>query len=139
LADVEKLEAAARERTPAAAPAGGAESSGRAFFERKKADRTIREEGLAMAEEAAGEIHARLGQEAAATAVLPPQDPKLSGRAGRMILNGAYLVDRSGAGRFTEIGRALDERYRPMGVGLELTGPWAPYNFAAATEADGER
>jgi hypothetical protein len=137
VADPRKLEAAARARS--SAPAGTtadaeAETPGRAFFARKKVDDALREEARAMAEAAAEEVHDRLQREAAAATLLPPQHPELSGRSGQMILNGAYLADRSRAAEFAAVARELAERHREIGLELELSGPWAPYNFVTATE-----
>jgi hypothetical protein len=48
-----------------------------------------------------------------------------------MVLNGAYLVERSSAPKFAALAKELDARHRDIGVTLELTGPFAPYNFVA--------
>jgi hypothetical protein len=137
LVDPRRLEAAARERRPALAATGeaGAESPGRAFFARKKLDRALHAEARAMAEAAAEEVHGRLDQDAAASTVLPPQHPELSRRAGQMVLNGAYLVDRARAREFAATAAELGDRHRAMGLEVELSGPWAPYNFVPAREA----
>jgi hypothetical protein len=134
----DKLEAAARERDPAlaaaeAVPAGG--GSGRAFFERKKADRSVSEGARALADGAAEEVHGRLREEAAAAALLRPQNPDLSQRAGQMVLNGAYLVHRSRSGEFGAAVEALRGRNQEIGLDLDLSGPWAPYNFVTPPEA----
>lgn len=46
-----------------------------------------------------------------------------------LLLDGAFLVERSRAGEFTEAARALAGRHAPDGVRVVLTGPWPPYNF----------
>jgi len=142
LADPRRVEAAARERSPAFAATttnSEGQGAGRAFFERKKQDQTLRDEARAMAEAAAEEAHARLRGEAAAATLLPPQHPELSRRSGQMLLNGAYLVHRSKAAEFARVVSELGERHREIGLDLELSGPWAPYNFVAASEAKDER
>ena len=142
LADRRKLEAAARERSPAlAATAADAEGEtpGRAFFERKKLDQALQDEARMIADGAAEEIHARLREEAAASTLLPPQHPELSGRSGQMLLNGAYLVHRSKAADFMAVARELGERHRRIGLDVEYSGPWAPYNFVPAAEASHDR
>jgi Gas vesicle synthesis protein GvpL/GvpF len=138
LADPPKLEEAARERSPAMAATmadAGGEAPGRAFFARKKADQAVREDARAMAEAAAMEVHDRLQQEAAAATLLPPQHPELSRRSGQMVLNCAYLVHRSQAAQFAAVAGELGERHHGIGLELELSGPWAPYNFVTPTEA----
>jgi Gas vesicle synthesis protein GvpL/GvpF len=142
LADRGRVEAAARERTPAlAAASADAEgaASGRAFFARRKLDQALREEARAMAEAAAEEVHARLREVAAAATLLRPQHPELSGRSGEMLLNGAYLVHRGRAAEFAAITGELGERHRAIGLEVEPSGPWAPYNFVPATEASDEQ
>jgi hypothetical protein len=137
LADQKKIESAAREHESAraAAPAaGGSEAPGRAFFARKKAERFMREQARAIVESAAEETHDRLRVEAAAATLLRPQNPELSGRVGEMVLNGAYLVDRSRAEAFAGVAQELAERDRRIGLDLELGGPFAPYNFVPAEE-----
>ena len=49
-----------------------------------------------------------------------------------MVLNGAYLVERSSAGKFAALAKELDARHRQIGLALELSGPFAPYNFVPA-------
>ena len=66
--------------------------------------------------------------------MLPPQHPELSGRVGEMVLNGAYLVDRSHADAFAGVARELAEGDRRIGLELDLSGPFAPYNFVPAEE-----
>jgi Gas vesicle synthesis protein GvpL/GvpF len=128
LADPHTLEAASRERSSGLAGAD-ASAAGHAFFARKKLERAAQDDARAMLEQAAEETHARLRDQAAAATTLPPQDPELSGRSGQMILNGAYLVERSSAAEFGALANELEARHREIGLALELSGPFAPYNF----------
>lgn len=131
LADRSRLEAAVRERGPAPAVAV---PSGRAFFERKQADRDLLERTRALAATVVEEIHARLSAEADAATRLPPQERTLSRHAGTMLLNGAYLVERSRGAAFSAAVSALAARHRAQGFELDVTGPWAPYSFVAPAE-----
>jgi Gas vesicle synthesis protein GvpL/GvpF len=141
LADRQVIEDAVREgaAVPAgvgsrAASGGAPDGAGRAFFARKKLEQVVRDEAWAIAEAAAEETHGELSRQAVAAVLLPPQDPRLSRRAGEMVLNGAYLVDRLGRTTFAS---ALDElRGRDLAPGLafELSGPFAPYNFVTPPE-----
>jgi hypothetical protein len=137
LVEPRELEAATRERSPELAATSAAEqaSPGRAFFERKKADRGLREEARGLADTSAEEVHTRLRQEAAAATLLPPQHPELSRRSGEMVLNGAYLVHRSRMEEFAAVAGELRDRHSAMGIELEISGPWAPYNFVTPPEA----
>ena len=135
LADPGAVEEAARERSPElaalSADAGG-ESPGRAYLARKKLDRLLQDEARTMAETAAAEIDARLRDQAVAATLLPPQHPDLAERPGDMLLNGAYLIERRHEAAFTALAGELGRRHRELGLDLEVSGPWAPYNFVAA-------
>jgi Gas vesicle synthesis protein GvpL/GvpF len=124
IADVDALREAA-----GAGPENDAEESGRAYFERRSRQRRSHEEAQRLGAQAATEVHERLRHEAAAATVLRPQSRELSGREGEMVLNGAYLVDRARVERFRAVAEELGERQRPLGLALEVTGPWPPYNF----------
>jgi hypothetical protein len=132
LADRGALEAAARARTPEAdaiAEELDTRSAGGAYMLRRRLERQLREAADELAVGVADDVHARL-QDWASDAVLnPPQNRDLSGHEGEMLLNGAYLVETPKVGRLQELVDELQERHRDLGVRLELTGPWPPYNF----------
>ncbi len=46
-----------------------------------------------------------------------------------MILNAAYLLDDHRNESFYEELENLSGRFAPLGIELELTGPWPAYNF----------
>lgn len=119
-------EGAARESTA---------SSGRDYFARKRRERTVREDAEAAIDTAVGDIHEQLRHHATATAVLRPQNADLSGRRGRMVHNGAYLVESGKADDFVAAATELAEAQRSRGLELEVTGPWAPYNFVTTAGA----
>ncbi|MET0838440.1 MAG: GvpL/GvpF family gas vesicle protein, partial [Marmoricola sp.] len=76
-----------REPVEAARPASGA-----AYLQRKREQAVQRRTAGDQHVQAADDIHQTLARTVAATRVLPPQDPRLTGRSDTMILNGAYLV-----------------------------------------------
>jgi Gas vesicle synthesis protein GvpL/GvpF len=135
LADPHALRAAVRERGSAPVGVGAqeagaeAQAAGRAFFARKKLERAARDDARVMIERVAEEIHATLRDQAAAATTLPPQDRQLSGRSGEMILNGAYLVEHANAAGFAALATELGRRHQEIGLDVELSGPFAPYNF----------
>lgn len=130
LADPGALQSAVRERSSPLARADEP-AAGRAYFARKRLERAAKEDARTQIEQAAEEADARLRAHAADATRLPPQTRQLSGRAGEMVLNGAYLVDRSSAAEFAALTRALNARNRAIGLALELSGPFAPYNFVS--------
>jgi hypothetical protein len=50
-----------------------------------------------------------------------------------LLLDGAFLVERTRAGAFTDAARALARDHAADGLTVVLTGPWPPYNFLAAS------
>jgi hypothetical protein len=46
----------------------------------------------------------------------------------RMILNGAYLVDRSQEAEFDRVVKQMSQKYEEV-LSFKYTGPWPPYNF----------
>jgi hypothetical protein len=84
--------------------------------------------------ERAQAIEAELQGRAVAVRRHPPQDPRLSGHAGTLILNMAYLLDDERVEEFLALVRDIDGR--SSGIGVEVTGPWPPYSFIDADEGD---
>jgi hypothetical protein len=54
---------------------------------------------------------------------------KSAGKKKAIILNALYLLDRNQVDHFRQQGKRLMENYNAMGVELEFSGPWPPYNF----------
>ncbi|WP_319459980.1 GvpL/GvpF family gas vesicle protein [Micromonospora sp. RTP1Z1] len=116
-----------------AEPAGGG-GAGAAYLRRRRAQLTAREEGQRIAADAAATVHAALAGYAVAARRHAPQDRRLSGAATAMVLNGAYLIDRSRLAGFSELVGALADGHPELR--LELTGPWPPYSFVAEPSAE---
>ncbi|MFG3256968.1 GvpL/GvpF family gas vesicle protein [Streptomyces sp. NPDC048172] len=112
------------EPEPSAAPV-----SGRDYLRRRRNEVTARESALEDAERLADALHAALAREAEDVRLHRAQNPKLSGAPGRNLLNAAYLVPGARSEAFLEL---LDRLAAPEpDVRVEVTGPWAPYSFAA--------
>ena len=73
-------------------------------------------------------IHEALSSRSVASRRLPPQDPRLTGHEGTMVLNAAYLVDAGDEAAFTAEVQALRDAH--PGLVLDQGGPWPPYSFA---------
>jgi hypothetical protein len=106
-------------------PAG----AGGAYLGRKQRELRLRDEVDAVLDAAVQESHARLEEWAVASKLLPPQRTELSGRAGEMVLNGAYLVDDERLEGFREVVGELGRQYEDSGLVFDLTGPWPAFNF----------
>jgi gas vesicle protein GvpL/GvpF len=116
---------------PAEPEQAAGERPGMAYLRRRRVQQQSREDASRRLAEQAQEIDATLGRYAVASRRHPPQDPRLSGHEGTMILNVAYLLDED---RVDALAAAADElRARLPGVRIELTGPWPAYSF---TELD---
>jgi hypothetical protein len=108
-------------------PDSSSDAPGTAYLLRRRTqrDRTARRRQDLL--EAAEVVHSQLAAAAVESRRYPLQDARLSGRPEPMVLNAAYLVDDADSVQFQErvhVTSSVDLR-------LELTGPWAPYSFAA--------
>jgi len=104
-------------------------SPGVAYMQSRGREAKEREEIDALANSWAAEAHDRLADAAVEALLNPLQNPEVSGHIGEMLLNGVYLVEDAGMGKFTKEVEALVADFDDRGVSVEMTGPWPPYNF----------
>lgn len=108
-------------------------SPGRAYLRRRGVQRHSREDAYRAAGEAAERVRAAAAGEAVDRARHRAQQGELARSPGENVVNDAYLVPRDRAERFrAEVLRAAEGL---PGVRVEVTGPWAPYSFAAPGES----
>jgi len=112
----------------------GGTGPGAAFLRRRRSQLTARENARQTVAADAEKIHLALDELAVASYARPPQDPKLTGHAEWMVLNGAYLVGEEGSAGFAAAVHRLGADYPELRI--ELTGPWPPYSFAVVEELD---
>lgn len=103
--------------------------AGKAYLLRRRAATQQREAALREDAEAAQRMHEELRGFVVAGRRLAPQDRRLTGHVGEMILNGTYLVDRGRVETFKSEVDRLAGLYEHIRV--ELAGPWPPYSFAS--------
>ena len=103
-------------------------TSGAAYLARKRARASDKQAAADEAAQVADVVHQELGRRARAMRRLAPQDPRLTGFPGTMILNGAYLVDDDSRDTFRSKAEDLARRYPDAGI--DIRGPWPPYSFA---------
>jgi hypothetical protein len=87
----------------------------------------VRSAGKRMAKQLFDDLAALSRDAVARPLVADPSTPDVT-----LVLNAAFLVDRS---RLAEFRNAVGERvrdYQPRGLSLDFTGPWPPYNFTRA-------
>jgi hypothetical protein len=104
---------------------------GAAYLLRKRMARERGARAQQDVQDAAADLHRTLNAAAAASHLYPPQDPQLSGRGERMVLNAAYLVEETDAAAFICTVQAWNSPH----IRHELTGPWVPYSFATLEES----
>ncbi|MFE5604710.1 GvpL/GvpF family gas vesicle protein [Streptomyces coelicoflavus] len=135
------------ERTEQADQAGGETSaasarpapkpvSGRDYLRQRRRQSRANDDLWSRAEGFATGLHTELSGRADDARLHAPQNPRLSGAAGRNVLNAAYLVRRDASEEFVErVDRTKDD---VPGIRVELTGPWAAYSFAGEENGGGE-
>ncbi|GAA3819489.1 GvpL/GvpF family gas vesicle protein [Nocardioides panacisoli] len=109
-------------------PAEPALAGGAAYLRRKKAATEERRAAEARSLRAVEAVDRELRGISVAARHLRAQDPRLSGHAGTMLLNAAYLVEAGDARRFTELVAELVRTHPGVSIGCD--GPWPPYSFA---------
>jgi hypothetical protein len=126
-----------RAAVDAVGPEPAAAGEGSAYLANRARRRQLDDRARELAGKVAAAVHARLAAFAVDAVRGRPQPRELTGEDRWMALNGSYLVERSTADAFAaEVGR-LGTRFRPAGVELTLTGPWAPYSFTRLGEVAG--
>ncbi|MEU4096639.1 GvpL/GvpF family gas vesicle protein [Streptomyces sp. NPDC026673] len=104
-------------------------SPGRAYLRARRAQRHSRDEAHRAAADAASRVE-EIGRElAAGHARHRVQQGQLASGTGENVLNDAFLVVRDRAEDFRA--RVLAAGEGLPGVRIDVTGPWAPYSFAA--------
>jgi hypothetical protein len=115
--------AAAEDAASAVRPASGAE-----YLRQKKAQGQARAAREADTSEQVQRLHEALSTRAVASRTLAPQDPRLTGHQGAMVLNAAYLVEAAEGGAFAKEADAWASAHPHLQ--LDVRGPWPPYSFA---------
>ncbi|MFC7360280.1 GvpL/GvpF family gas vesicle protein [Nocardioides astragali] len=110
-------------RDPDNRPASGAD-----YLRQRKAAVEQRSQRESESQQEAHRIHEVLSARAVATRVLQPQDPRLTGHHGTMVLNAAYLVEAAEGTAFAEEAASCAEAQPHLEV--DVKGPWPPYSFA---------
>lgn len=106
---------------------------GQAYLIRKKIEALRSDEARAETKRAASKIEAALGaQSDGATRLRVLKDE--ASEHGDLAAKLAFLVRREGFGEFRAAAEQLARKYAPVGLSLELTGPWPAYNFVADEE-----
>jgi hypothetical protein len=110
------------------------QSSGAAYFAKKKMESAVEEEVERLADDYAQRCHDRLSAHAEEVVINALQDRQITGRDDTMVLNAAYLVEERRLEDFRATVADLQEEHAELGFDHELTGPWPPYSFGDIEE-----
>ena len=113
------------------AVSGSTEGSGdgAAYMQSRLHQRRRREDAAARIDAACESLHTALCALAADGVTLAPHRPEITGRQTPMIFNASYLVVGADADAFHRELDRLTAELAELGIELERTGPWPPYNF----------
>ena len=98
-------------------------------------ERSLATEATRLQGEVAAEVHRRLSSVAEDS--VAPEATGIGDTPGLLVAAAAYLVEGPREGELRRAVEDLQSLYGPAGFTLRLTGPWAPYSFAASTRSDG--
>ncbi|MCS0638531.1 GvpL/GvpF family gas vesicle protein [Streptomyces sp. LP05-1] len=118
----------------AGASGGTGLSPGRAYLRTRRHERDARDDAYALAEETVRRVRAAAAEFADEHAAHRVQQGPLARTGAENVANDAYLVPATASDAFLTAVR--EEAGGPGSVRVEITGPWAPYSFAADPEAD---
>jgi hypothetical protein len=117
-AEVETESAEVRKLNRAVAKA----SKGTSYLLKIKMDEALRIETAKRIEDLSRGVHAELAKAALESALLKSEHEQI-------VLNAAYLVDRSRRDEFQAEAERVKHKYEKQGLAIHLSGPWAPYSF----------
>ncbi len=125
-----------QDHAPAGAGAGAPSTeSGAAYLLRKRNESRASADRQEAADRAAEQLHVDLAAVSVASRLLAPQDPRLTGHDGTMVLNAAYLVPLREGEAFETVVASLASALEGAGLTVECRGPWPPYSFATLEQA----
>jgi type I site-specific restriction endonuclease len=104
-------------------------SRGAAYLLGRKMEEELKDQVGARLAQIGEEIFQELGKDASEAKLHDTQAQKVTGKKKEMILNAVYLVDREKVAHFCQQGKRFVEEYDFMGLDLDFSGPWPPYNF----------
>lgn len=97
-------------------------STGTSYLLKIKMDESLRNETAKRIEDLSQGVHGELLRAALEGALLKAEHEQI-------VLNAAYLVDRSRRDQFQAEAGKVKRKYENQGVTVHLSGPWAPYSF----------
>lgn len=106
-------------------------SPGKMYFLRKKKDSLIKGMLTEKIHEYGMESFEILREQSRDARINKPLPKEATLKKDDMIMNAAFLVDKTKITGFIGSIEHLKERYSPRGLDFDCTGPWPPYNFCS--------
>jgi len=104
-------------------------SKGAAYLLRRKNEEELKDQVAARLSQICKVIFHTLGKDSAEAKLNDVLPHKMTGKKKEMVLNAAYLVEKEKVPQMDQEVKSLTEEYAGMGIELESSGPWPPYNF----------
>lgn len=104
-------------------------SKGTAYLLGKKKAQELQNNVKNRLAQIAKEIFQALEKEASEAKINKISSQNVNEKKEEMILNTVLLVEKLKEDHFLQHGKRVAEKYASVGVGLEFSGPWPPYNF----------
>ncbi len=113
-------------------------SKGAAYLLGRKMEEEVQGHVVDQLNQVAEEIFQECGKDASEAKLNDTLPQKVTGKKKEMILNAAYLVEREKGDHLQQRGKSFRDKYAFMGLDLEFSGPWPPYNFIEGQPYDEE-
>lgn len=110
------------------------ESPGARYFHEKRLRRELDRLAESERSERVERIRQALLPSAVASKNVRLLSREMTGRQDDMVLNVALLVAADQVERFHQKVRELEDTHGPLGLTIEATGPWPPYNFCPSLQ-----
>ena len=105
------------------------QSPGARYLQQKQLDALIDKALEAGVARKSADLQQVLQAQASASATLRCHASALTGRSERMVFNASYLLSEELLDGFRQALALQQVQCQDLGLGLELRGPWPPYNF----------
>jgi len=103
--------------------------AGVAYFMKKKIEKLIEKRTELIVDKYVIETHEKLSQRSFRSCLNKLQSRGMTKRKDKMVLNGAYLVEKKKIGGFNREISNLQKGFEKKGFQIELSGPWPSYSF----------
>lgn len=104
-------------------------SPGARYLQQKQLDVAIKAALEAGVARISHDFQHALALHASAATTLRLHSSAVTGRTERMVINSSFLLSSESLSNFRATFADQQDAYKPIGLTLELLGPWPPYNF----------